>query len=86
MEAKISLISNDELADVATSKEESEAFVKQHTPSQQVQAWFAVAALGKHQIVDELKFSAIGHVYVSQHCVQVPTFRRWRHKEQRQWM
>lgn len=36
MEAKISLISNDELADVGVSRQESEAFVKQHTPGQQV--------------------------------------------------
>ena len=54
MESKISLISNDELADIEISKQESEAFVKQHTPSQQVQAWMAVAALslGRLQILN----------------------------------
>lgn len=36
MEAKVSLISNDEQADIEVSKQESEAFAKQHTPSQQV--------------------------------------------------
>lgn len=36
MEAKISLISNDELADMGVSRQESEAFMKQHTPGQQV--------------------------------------------------
>lgn len=35
-EAKISLISSDELADMPTSKQESEAFLQQHTPGQQV--------------------------------------------------
>ena len=81
MEAKISLISNDELADVEVSKEESQAFVKQHTPSQQVQAWIAVAALGKHQILDGMQCLATGHVGAIQ---QVLTLCRWRHKEQRQ--
>ncbi|KAL3159758.1 ATP-dependent DNA helicase II subunit 2 [Trebouxia sp. C0009 RCD-2024] len=37
MEAKISLISDDELADVGVSRQESEAFVKQHTPGQQAE-------------------------------------------------
>lgn len=36
MAAKISLISHDELADTVT-KQESEAFLQQHTPGQQVQ-------------------------------------------------
>ena len=72
MEAKISLISNDELADVEISKQEAEAFVKQHTPSQQVQAWIAVTALSKGQILHGLKCLATGHVCVTvfkcQHC------------------
>ena len=42
MEAKISLISDDELADMEVSKQESEAFLKQHTPGEQVQPWTAV--------------------------------------------
>ena len=36
MDAKISLISADELAEVGTSKQEAEAFLLQHTPGQQV--------------------------------------------------
>ncbi len=38
MDAKISLINNVELSDMETTKEESEAFLQQHTPSQQVLA------------------------------------------------
>ena len=41
MAAKISLISDDELADVGVSRQESEAFVKQHTPGQQVNQYIA---------------------------------------------
>lgn len=36
MEANISLIHNDEQADIEVSKQESEAFARQHTLSQQV--------------------------------------------------
>lgn len=48
MEAKISLISDDELADVGVSRQESEAFVKQHTPGQQVNSRLLLCSQSNH--------------------------------------
>ena len=48
MEAKISLMNSDELADMQTSKQESEAFLQRHTSGHQVHCrvfWLIVPAL-----------------------------------------